>query len=271
MMELQHQRLMVLAGQLQLESLISAAPALSQQAVDQEWSYMDFLEHLLHEEKLARHQRKQAMYTRMAAFPAVKTFEEYDFTFATGAPQKQLQSLRSLSFIERNENIVLLGPSGVGKTHLAIAMGYEAVRAGIKVRFTTAADLLLQLSTAQRQGRYKTTLQRGVMAPRLLIIDEIGYLPMNREEASLFFRLLNRRYEKASIILTSNKGFADWGEMFGDHVLATAILDRLLHHSTTLNIKGESYRLKEKRKAGVLTKNTTPISDDEMVKSGQHQ
>lgn len=165
MMELQHQRLMALAGQLQLESLISAAPALSQQAVDQEWSYMDFLEHLLHEEKLARHQRKQAMYTRMAAFPAVKTFEEYDFTFATGAPQKQLQSLRSLSFIERNENIVLLGPSGVGKTHLAIAMGYEAVRAGIKVRFTTAADLLLQLSTAHRQGRYKTTLQRGVMAP----------------------------------------------------------------------------------------------------------
>ncbi len=101
------------------------------------------------------------MYTRMAVFPAVKTFEEYDFTFATGAPQKQLQSLHSLSFIERNENIVLLGPSGVGKTHLAIAMGYEAVRAGIKVRFTTAADLLLQLSTAQRQGRYKTTLQRG--------------------------------------------------------------------------------------------------------------
>ncbi len=106
MMELQHQRLMALAGQLQLESLISAAPALSQQAVDQEWSYMDFLEHLLHEEKLARHQRKQAMYTRMAAFPAVKTFEEYDFTFTTGAPQKQLQSLRSLSFIERNEKVL---------------------------------------------------------------------------------------------------------------------------------------------------------------------
>lgn len=187
MVELQHQRLMVLAEQLQLDSLISAAPALSQQAVDQEWSYMDFLEHLLHEEKLARHQRKQAMYTRMAAFPAVKTFEEYDFTFATGVPQKQIQSLRSLSFIERNENIVLLGPSGVGKTHLAIAMGYEAVRAGIKVRFTTAADLLLQLSTVQRQGRYKTTLHRGVMAPKLLIIDEIGYLPFSQEEAKLFF------------------------------------------------------------------------------------
>ncbi|HBB3603775.1 TPA: AAA family ATPase, partial [Escherichia coli] len=220
----QHQRLMALAGQLQLESLISAAPALSQQAVDQEWSYMDFLEHLLHEEKLARHQRKQAMYTRMAAFPAVKTFEEYDFTFATGAPQKQLQSLRSLSFIERNENIVLLGPSGVGKTHLAIAMGYEAVRAGIKVRFTTAADLLLQLSTAQRQGRYKTTLQRGVMAPRLLIIDEIGYLP-----------------------------FGQWDQTFaGDAALTSAMLDRILHHSHVVQIKGESYRLRQKRKAGVI-------------------
>ncbi|EFN2288562.1 AAA family ATPase [Escherichia coli] len=224
MMELQHQRLIALAGQLQLESLISAAPALSQQAVDQEWSYMDFLEHLLHEEKLARHQRKQAMYTRMAPFPAVKTFEEYDFTFATGAPQKQLQSLRSLSFIERNENIVLLGPSGVGKTHLAIAMGYEAVRAGIKVRFTTAADLLLQLSTAQRQGRYKTTLQRGVMAPRLLIIDEIGYLP-----------------------------FGQWDQTFaGDSALTSAMLDRILHHSHVVQIKGESYRLRQKRKAGVI-------------------
>ncbi|EFF0803947.1 AAA family ATPase [Escherichia albertii] len=224
MMELQHQRLMALAGQLQLESLISAAPALSQQAVDQEWSYMDFLEHLLHEEKLARHQRKQAMYTRMAVFPAVKTFEEYDFTFATGALQKQLQSLRSLSFIERNENIVLLGPSGVGKTHLAIAMGYEAVRAGIKVRFTTAADLLLQLSTAQRQGRYKTTLQRGVMAPRLLIIDEIGYLP-----------------------------FGQWDQTFaGDAALTSAMLDRILHHSHVVQIKGESYRLRQKRKAGVI-------------------
>ena len=165
MTEIQHQRLASLAEQLQLESLVGSAHALSQQAVSQEWSYLDFLEHLLQDEKLARHQRKQAMYKRMAAFPAVKTFEEYDFTFATGAPQKQLQSLRALSFIGRGENVVLLGPSGVGKTHLAIALGYEAVRAGIRVRFTSAADLLLQLSTAQRQGRYKNTLHRGVLTP----------------------------------------------------------------------------------------------------------
>ncbi len=252
-MELQHQRLMVLAGQLQLESLISAAPALSQQAVDQEWSYMDFLEHLLHEEKLARHQRKQAMYTRMAAFPAVKTFEEYDFTFATGAPQKQLQSLRSLSFIERNENIVLLGPSGVGKTHLAIAMGYEAVRAGIKVRFTTAADLLLQLSTAQRQGRYKTTLQRGVMAPRLLIIDEIGYLAQRQGR---YKTTLQRGVMAPRLLIIDEIGylpFGQWDQTFaGDAALTSAMLDRILHHSHVVQIKGESYRLRQKRKAGVI-------------------
>ncbi len=255
MVELQHQRLMVLAEQLQLDSLIGAAPALSQQAVDQEWSYMDFLEHLLHEEKLARHQRKQAMYTRMAAFPAVKTFEEYDFTFATGAPQKQIQSLRSLSFIERNENIVLLGPSGVGKTHLAIAMGYEAVRAGIKVRFTTAADLLLQLSTAQRQGRYKTTLNRGVMAPKLLIIDEIGYLPFSQEEAKLFFQVIAKRYEEErdDPDLPTCRSGSRIETFAGDAALTSAMLDPDLTSltrrankrgklSTEAETKGRGYR-----------------------------
>ncbi|MGH4333361.1 ATP-binding protein, partial [Klebsiella pneumoniae] len=132
----------------------------------------------------------------------------------------------------------------------------------------TGQQRALSRIKAKQENRLERQLQQLSYA-RVLILDEIGYLPMNREEASLFFRLLNRRYEKASIILTSNKGFADWGEMFGDNVLATAILDRLLHHSTTLNIKGESYRLKEKRKAGVLAKSATPISDDEMVESGQ--
>ena len=153
----------------------------------------------------------------------------------------------------------MLGPSGVGKTHLAIALGYEAVQAGIKVRFTTAADLLLQLSTAQRQGRYKNTLHRGVLTPRLLIIDEIGYLPFSQEEAKLFFQVVAKRYEKSATILTSTLLFGQWDQPFaGDAALTSAMLDRLLHHSHVVQIKGESYRLKQKRKAGLITE---PNSD----------
>lgn len=196
--------------------------------------------------------------------------EQFDFTFQPGIDRKVVRELAGLVFVERSEYVILLGPSGVGKTHLAIAPGVKAVDAGHRVLFMPLDRLIATQMKAKQENRLERQLQQ-LSYTRVLILDEIGYLPMNREEASLFFRLLNRRYEKASIILTSNKGFADWGEMFGDHVLATAILDRLLHHSTTLNIKGESYRLKEKRKAGVLTKNTTPISDDEMVESGQHQ
>ena len=196
--------------------------------------------------------------------------EQFDFTFQPGIDRKVVRELAGLVFVERSEYVILLGPSGVGKTHLAIAPGVKAVDAGHRVLFMPLDRLIATQMKAKQENRLERQLQQLSYA-RVLILDEIGYLPMNREEASLFFRLLNRRYEKASIILTSNKGFADWGEMFGDHVLATAILDRLLHHSTTLNIKGESYRLKEKRKAGVLTKNTTPMSDDEMVENGQHQ
>ena len=148
------------------------------------------------------------------------------------------------------EQYVTVSP-GVGKTHLAIALGVKAVEAGYRVQFLTLETLLGRLSRAQQENRLEKQLQLLVY-PRLLILDEMGYLPMNRTEASLFFRLLTRRYEKASMIITSNKSFLDWAEIFNDQVLATAILDRLLHHSTTINIKGESYRLKEKRKAGIL-------------------
>jgi len=165
--------------------------------------------------------------------------------------------LASLAFVERAENIVFLGPSRVGKTHLAIALGYLATQKGYKTRFFSAADLVLMLEAAQRQGRYRQVIHRAVNAYKLLIIDEIGYLPMSRDQANLFFQVVAQRYERASMILTSNLTFGSWDTAFaGDGVLTVAMLDRVLHHSIIVNINGESFRLKDKRKAGLLAAQT---------------
>lgn len=253
-MTLQHARITELSQSLKLERIGSDWPHLAQQAADREESFADFLEKLLVAEAKARAERTRQTLLKMATLPVVKTLEQYDFAFASGAPRAQLQELATLSFIERIENIVLLGPSGVGKSHLAIALAYRAVMAGIKTRFVTAADLMLQLTAAHRQERLKDYFNRVVIAPRLLVIDEIGYLPLGRDEANLFFNVVAKRYERGSLILTSNLPFTQWAGTFADdQTLTAAMLDRLLHHAHIVQIIGESYRLKDKRKAG-----TTP-------------
>ncbi len=252
-MNLQLERLTELTTQLQLSGVENHATPLAQEAAKQEWSYLHFLEKVLLSESQTRHQRKQAMFTKMAGFPSLKTLDEFDFRFASGVPKTLVNQLATLAFIERLENVVLLGPSGVGKTHIASAIGYQAVQAGIKTRFISASDLILQLSTAQRQGKYKSIMQRSVLAPKLLIIDEIGYLPFNVQESKLLFEVVAKRYEKGSMILTSNLPFGQWGQIFAnDTALTSALLDRVLHHSHILTIKGESYRIKEKKQAGLM-------------------
>src|ERR1700735_4376133 len=252
-MNIQHQRLLELCNELRLGGVAAQYTALAQKAAEKHTSFTDFVEELLVAERESRRARAREMFARIAGFPAIKTIDQYDFTFATGAPRKQIMELASLAFVERAENVVFLGPSGVGKTHLAIALGYLATQHGHKVRFTTAADLVMTLETAQRQGRWQEALQRTVSVYKLLIIDEIGYLPLAREQANLFFQVVAKRYEKGATILTSNLTFGSWDQAFaGDPVLTAAMLDRLLHHSTVVSIQGESYRLKDKRRAGLL-------------------
>ena len=252
-MNLQHQQIQALCQQLRLPGLLSEWPALAQRTADTQGSFADFLLSVLESEQTARKERVRQALLKIATLPAIKSLEAYDFNFATGAPKAQIQELASLSFIERAENIILLGPSGVGKSHLALAFAYRAVMAGIKTRFITAADLMIQLATASAQGRLSGYFNRAIIGPKLLVVDELGYLPFGRAEANLFFNVVAKRYERGSMILTSNLPFTQWASALADdQTLTAALLDRLLHHAHIVQISGESYRLKDKRKAGAI-------------------
>jgi len=243
--------LAALLDKLKMEHLEAQLDAVCEQAAKKELDYKSFLAQALQSEWQGRFQKGIEGRMRLARFPWIKTLEQFDFDFQPSLDRKQVRELAGLGFVERAHNVVLLGPPGVGKTHLAVALGVKAVEAGCSVLFLTLETLMTRLLKAHHENRLDRSLKQLVY-PRVLILDELGYLPLSQLEASLFFRLVARRYERASLIVTSNKSFLDWGEVFNDHVLATAVLDRLLHHATTLNIKGESYRLKEKRKAGLL-------------------
>lgn len=252
-MSLQSDRLVGHMQRLRLTHLIAAYESLAQEAAQKNLPYLDFLEQLLESESQAKYDRNVKLKTQWAHFPYKKRLDQFDFSFQPSIDEKKIRELASLAFLERKENVILLGPPGVGKTHLAIALGVEAIVAAFSVYFVTLQDLLAQLVRAREENRLKEKMAL-LTKPKLLILDEIGYLGLDAFGATCLFQLVSDRYERGSMILTSNKSYGDWGTIFQDNVIASAILDRLLHHSTTINIKGESYRLKEKRKAGVLAK-----------------
>ena len=207
-------------------------------------SFLDALFYLTQKEIEFKEQRASEFNIRIAGFPFIRTLDEFDFNFQPSINKNEILDLATVKFIEEKKNILFLGPSGVGKTHLATSIGIEAAKKRISTYFISCHDLITKLSIAHQENRLKDTL-KTFNKYKLLIIDEIGYLPVDKNGANLLFQLITKRYEKSSTIITTNQQFYKWGEVFSDNILAKSILDRLLHHSYVFNITGDSYRIKD--------------------------
>lgn len=236
---------------LKLETIDAILDPTLERAMSEHLSPLETIGYLLEMEWKNRVNSTISTRMRYAGFPVKKRIDEFDFSFQPSIDPTLIRDLNTLRFIQQAENVVFLGPPGVGKTHLAIGLGITAIEAGFQVLFINASILIEKLKEAYRQDQLDRFLKK-LAKPKLLIIDEIGYLPFDSAAAYCFFQLISRRYERTSTIFTSNKSFGDWGEIFQDHVIAAAILDRILHHCTTMNIKGDSYRMKDRKKNGLV-------------------